>query len=65
MLIKANEDKKILYLCLLEYENTPKSKYLPSPSEILMGRKVNGLLPTEEEKEKYIKIKEKLMELKN
>ncbi|KAF0764619.1 Uncharacterized protein FWK35_00011318, partial [Aphis craccivora] len=54
MLIKADEDNKDVYLTLLEYRNTPISKDLASPAEILMGRKIKGLLPIKDEKEKYV-----------
>jgi hypothetical protein len=63
MLIKADEDNKDIYLALLEYRNTPISKDLESPAEILMGRKIKGLLPIEEEKGKYVRVREKLIEL--
>ncbi|XP_060873973.1 uncharacterized protein K02A2.6-like [Metopolophium dirhodum] len=65
MLIKADEDNKDVYLTLLEYRNTPISKDLASPAEILMGRKIKGLLPIEDEKGKYVKVREKLIELQN
>jgi hypothetical protein len=41
---------------LLKYRNTPISKDLESPAEILMGRKIKGLLPIEEEKVKYVGV---------
>ncbi|XP_008179138.1 uncharacterized protein K02A2.6-like [Acyrthosiphon pisum] len=65
MLIKADEDNKDVYLTLLEYRNTPISKDLASPAEILMGRKIKGLLPIEDEKGKYVEVREKLIELQN
>ncbi|KAF0747865.1 Uncharacterized protein FWK35_00020961 [Aphis craccivora] len=65
MLVKAEEDNKDIYLALLEYRNTPISKDLASPAEILMGRKINGLLPIEDDKRKYTEVREKFIEIQN
>lgn len=46
MMKKAEDDEKDPYLCLLEYRNTPINSSIPSPSELLFNRRVNGLLPT-------------------
>lgn len=45
MLTKAAEDGRDPYLSLLEYRNMPVSNNLPSPSVMLMGRKLRGILP--------------------
>lgn len=44
---KADYEKKDKYLALLEYRNTPISQEFDykSPSELLMGRKTQGILP--------------------
>lgn len=33
------------YLVMLEYRNTPVSKEIPSPAEILFSRKIRGMIP--------------------
>ncbi|XP_063360657.1 uncharacterized protein K02A2.6-like [Cydia amplana] len=45
---KADYEQKDRYLSLLEYRNTPISKEFNynTPSELLMGRKIKGLLPS-------------------
>lgn len=45
MLTKAAEDGRDPYLSLLEYRNMPLANNLPSPSVMLMGRKLRGILP--------------------
>ncbi|XP_063923109.1 uncharacterized protein K02A2.6-like [Zophobas morio] len=45
LFLKNLHDGKDLYLTLLEYRNTPISKHLPSPAELLFGRKIKGLVP--------------------
>lgn len=44
MLRKGLREKKDLYLILLEYRNTPLQS-LGTPSELLMGRRLRGILP--------------------
>ncbi|XP_073989709.1 uncharacterized protein [Rhodnius prolixus] len=60
MMKKASEDKKEMELCLLEYRNTPISEELPSPAEILFGRKVRGLLPYNPINRNFEEIREAL-----
>ncbi|KFM75289.1 hypothetical protein X975_15692, partial [Stegodyphus mimosarum] len=48
MLEKAVVDNKDPYLVLLEYRNSPISDEIKSPSELMFGRKVNGLMPIKE-----------------
>lgn len=43
---KAQEDNKDIYLCLLDKRNTPLSDKLPSPAQLLFGRRLNGIVPT-------------------
>lgn len=38
-----------VYLCLLEYRNTPINNNIGSPAQILMGRRLNGVLPIKTE----------------
>lgn len=45
MLYKAKADNKDPYLSLLELRNTPLELDGKSPSELLMGRKLRGILP--------------------
>lgn len=47
-------DNKDIYLTLLEYRNAPISKSLPSPAQLLYGRRLKGQVP----------MKEKLLEPK-
>lgn len=42
---KCNFDKKDLHLTLLEYRNTPISHDIPSPAQLLFGRRLRGALP--------------------
>ncbi|GBN21125.1 Retrovirus-related Pol polyprotein from transposon 17.6 [Araneus ventricosus] len=44
-LVKAAQDKNDAHLVLMEYRNTPMDG-LPSPAEILMGRRIRTLIPT-------------------
>ncbi|KAF5292492.1 hypothetical protein FQR65_LT01636 [Abscondita terminalis] len=48
ILKKALHDKKDVYLCLLEYRNTPISVNMPSPAQILFSRRLNGQIPVSE-----------------
>ncbi|GBN81685.1 Transposon Tf2-11 polyprotein, partial [Araneus ventricosus] len=43
-LVKAAQDKNDAHLVLMEYRNTPMDG-LPSPAEILMGRRIRTLIP--------------------
>jgi hypothetical protein len=45
ILKKAELDDKDINLCLLELHNTPIDQNIKSPAELLMSRKINGLLP--------------------
>lgn len=45
---KAQFDNKDMYISLLEYSNTPLSAALPSPAQLLFGRKLNRFLPVKE-----------------
>lgn len=47
MLYKAKYDNKDLYLTLLSYRNTPIDGNLDSPAQILMNRRLRGILPIE------------------
>lgn len=38
-------DRKNIYLALLELRNTPISDKIPSSSELIFGRKIRGILP--------------------
>ncbi|GBO29671.1 Uncharacterized protein K02A2.6 [Araneus ventricosus] len=44
-LVKAAQDKNDAHLVLMEYRNTHMDG-LPSPAEILMGRRIRALIPT-------------------
>ena len=46
---KAKEENKDIYKVLLEYRTTPIDKIIPSPAEILFGRKLKTLLPISEQ----------------
>ncbi|XP_011688397.1 PREDICTED: uncharacterized protein K02A2.6-like [Wasmannia auropunctata] len=46
MLKKCEYDGKDIYLALLEYRNTPISDKIPSPTELMFGRKIRGILPS-------------------
>ncbi|KYN29035.1 Uncharacterized protein K02A2.6, partial [Trachymyrmex cornetzi] len=46
MLKKCENDGKDIYLALLEYRNTPISDKIPSPTELMFGRKTRSILPT-------------------
>lgn len=46
MLKKCEYDGKDMYLALLEYRNTPITDKIPSPTELMYGMKIRGLLPT-------------------
>ncbi|XP_024874017.1 uncharacterized protein K02A2.6-like [Temnothorax curvispinosus] len=46
---KTLYDKRDMYLTLLEYRNTPISKTIPSPAQILFGRRLKGHVPVREE----------------
>ncbi|XP_018402108.1 PREDICTED: uncharacterized protein K02A2.6-like [Cyphomyrmex costatus] len=46
MLKKCGNDGKDIYLALLEYRNTPISDKIPSPTELMFGRKTRSILPT-------------------
>ena len=48
MLLKAKSDCNDQFLVLLEYKNVSISNNLSLPSELLFGRKINGLLPIKE-----------------
>lgn len=45
---KAYHDNKDIYLCLLEYRNTPIGRNLPSPAQLLFSRSLKGQLPVNE-----------------
>lgn len=45
MLNKADFDNKDSYLAFLEHKNTPLSNNIPSPSELLCGHEINGIMP--------------------
>lgn len=65
MLDKCVLDSKDPYLAVLEYRNTPISNTIPSPAEIMLGRKVRGLLPIKVTLEQLIqnnRVKEQLLE---
>ncbi len=49
MLKKALHDNRDPHLALLEYRNTPISSDIPSPSELMFNRKINGLMPRRED----------------
>lgn len=44
-LTKALQDKRDVHLVLMEYRNAPMDG-LPSPAEVLMGRRIRTLIPT-------------------
>ncbi|XP_018364694.1 PREDICTED: uncharacterized protein K02A2.6-like, partial [Trachymyrmex cornetzi] len=46
MLKKCENDGKDMNLALLEYRNTPISDKIPSPTELMFGRKTRSILPT-------------------
>jgi hypothetical protein len=46
ILKKARKDGQDPYLGLLDYRNTPLAPDIGSPSQLLMGRRLNGTLPT-------------------
>lgn len=46
MLKKCESDGKNIYLALFEYRNTPVSDKIPSPTELMFGRKIRGILST-------------------
>lgn len=48
MLLKCLYDNKDLYLTLLEYRSSPITSKIPSPAEILFGRKIKNQLPIKE-----------------
>jgi hypothetical protein len=61
---KAEEDRKDIYVVLLDYRIQP-AKDIPSPSELLMGRRLRSLLPAHPERLKpKFEIKETLKSLK-
>ena len=43
---KAKRDKRDPYLAMLEMRNTPVDNTLGTPTQLLMGRRTRGLLPT-------------------
>lgn len=45
MLKKAVLDRKDIMLSLLEYRNTPLDNHLPSPAQLLFGRRLRGMMP--------------------
>lgn len=49
VLIKANRDRKDMYLMLLELRNTPISNNMKSPAQLLYNRRLNGILPMKDE----------------
>lgn len=50
ILKKTIADKnKDMYTALLEYRNTPIDRSLPSPAELLFGRKIRGIIPLRSE----------------
>ncbi|KAI8498512.1 hypothetical protein Bbelb_237140 [Branchiostoma belcheri] len=49
LLEKTRADKKEPFLALLEYRNTPVNNALPSPAQLLMGRRLRTRLPTTNE----------------
>ena len=46
LLKKAKRDKRDPYLAMLEIRNTPVDVNLGTPTQLLMGRRTKGLLPT-------------------
>ncbi|XP_023234615.1 uncharacterized protein K02A2.6-like [Centruroides sculpturatus] len=46
LLKKAVYDSKDIYLTLLEYRNTPLGRGIPSPAQLLYGRRLRGQVPT-------------------
>ena len=64
LLKKVEEDNKDQYIALLEYRNTPITNDIPSPNEMLLKRKVRGILPTVDNKKDqdlYLNIRNKLL----
>lgn len=45
---KAIDDDRDIHLVLLEYRTTPIDSELPSPAELLYGRKIKGMIPVTE-----------------
>lgn len=63
---KAIKGEKDIHLSMLEYRNTPISSKLPSPAEIFLGRKLNGLLPfVSRNKDNKESVREQLSEAQN
>lgn len=61
---KTIYDGKDPYLALLEFRNSPISSEIKSLSELLMGRKIRGLLPVRNQKSdcnKLENVREKLI----
>lgn len=63
---KAKQDKRDPYLAMLEYRNTPVEN-LGTPTQLLMGRRTRGLLPTPPSLLKLVEksIKNQLRERQN
>ena len=49
LLKKALFDGKNKYLTLLEYRNTPLGRGIPSPAQLLFGRRLQGVVPMKED----------------
>jgi hypothetical protein len=66
LLKKAKQDKRDPYLAMLEYRNTPEEN-LGTPTQLLMGRRTRGFLPTPPSLLKPVKksIKNQLRERQN
>lgn len=60
MLKKCEFDKKDMHLALLEFRNTPISDKIPSPTELMFGRKMRGILPVQQ---KYNQKEEQVRQL--
>ena len=60
ILKKAKEDDSDPYLAILEYRNTPISSSMPSPMQLLNGRRARTLLPVTENL-----LKPKIMDPRN
>ena len=67
ILNKALHDNKDVHLTLLEYKNMPISDELPSPAEIMFGRKLKGILPHiyNNVPENYLKVRQQLQDKQN